>query len=150
MSISAEQIKALRQETGAGIADIKKAVEESGGDMAAARSAIERRLGNLAGKRAGRETRAGIVAADIHSNNKMGTLVELFCETDFVARHSEFHVLAHELAMHIAAMNPDDLPALLAQVFIKDPTKTVGEVINGAIGKFGENITVGRFIRFEI
>lgn len=193
--ISAQQIKELREETGAGVSEVKKALEESGGDMSRARAAIERRLGNAAGKRAGRETRAGLVDAYIHSNSKVGVLVELFCETDFVARNPDFRALAHDIALHIAAMSPaylsqDAIPedivaserqrcteeakksgksaeiqeqivegklrshfgalSLMDQQFVKDPDKTVGQMVNEAIGRFGENIKVGRFIRFEL
>ncbi len=193
--ISAQHIKELREETGAGVSDIKKALEESGGDMDKARAAIERRLGSNAGKRSGRDTRAGVVDAYIHSNAKIGVLVELFCETDFVARTPDFGSLAHDIALHIAAMTPlyvaqDAVPedirhdarqrfeeevrkmnkpqemqnqivegklkshfgalSLLDQPFVKDQDKTVGQVVNEAIGRFGENIRVGRFVRFEL
>ncbi len=193
--ISAEQIKELRAATGAGISDVKRALEDSGGDMARALEAIERKLGGSAGKRAGRETGAGIVESYIHSNSRIGSLVELMCETDFVARNPEFHTLAHDIALHIAAMRPaylslDAVPAdvwqrekeriseevvalqkpsnireeiidgklksyfgalsLLEQPFAKDQDKTVGDIINEAVGKFGENIKVGRFVRYEI
>lgn len=193
--ISAQQIKELREETGAGVSDVKKALEESGGDTARARAAIERRLGSAAGKRAGRETRAGIVDAYIHSNSRVGVLVEVFCETDFVARNPDFRALAHDIALHIAAMSPmylsqDSVPAdvrhterqrcveevkkmgkpqevqqqivegklqshfgalsLLDQSFVKDQDKTVGQIVNEAIGRFGENIKVGKFVRLEL
>lgn len=148
--ISAQQIKELRERTGAGVSDVKKALEESGGDMARARAAIERRLGTAAGKRAGRETRAGVVDAYVHSNARIGTMAELFCETDFVARNPAFKALAHDIAMHIAAMDPTDAMALRAQPFVKDPGKTVGDLLNEAIGRFGENIRVGKFVRFEL
>lgn len=111
---------------------------------------LEKKLGSLAVKRAGRETRAGVVDAYIHSNGRMGVMLELYCETDFVARNPAFHKLAHDLAMHITAMNPEDEPLLLAEPFVKEEGKTVGDLINEAIGKFGENIKIGRFIRFEL
>jgi len=148
--ISTQQIKELRERTGAGISEVKRALEESGGDMKRALTSIEQRLGSIAGKREGRETRAGVVDAYLHSNNKMGVLVEVFCETDFVARNPEFKALAHEIAMHIAAMAPTDSVSLFAQSFVKDESKTVRDVVQTAIGKFGENIKIERFIRFEI
>lgn len=148
--ISAQHIKELREKTGVGISDIKKALEESGGDMARAEALIEQRLGSSAGKRAGKDTVAGVVDAYIHSNARIGTLVELLCETDFVARSPAFKALAHDIAMQSAALAPADIPALLMGPFIKDPNKTMGDVVNEAIGKFGENIKVERFIRFEI
>jgi len=148
--ISTQQIKELREKTGAGISDIKKALEESGGDEVKAFVIIERNFGNIADKKSSRETQAGIVDAYIHSNSRIGVLVELFCETDFVANNLAFKTLTHDIAMHIAAMNPWDTALLLAQPFIKDENKTVGDIINEAIGKFGENIKIGKFVRFEL
>jgi len=148
--ILTQQIKELREKTGAGIADVKRALEDNGGDMEKAKMWLERKLGSLAGKRADRITGVGVVDAYIHSNSRIGSLVELYCETDFVARNPAFKALAHDLSMHIAAMNPADLSLLLTQSFIKEEQKTVGDLINEAIGKFGENIRVGKFVRFEI
>jgi len=160
--ISANQIKELREKTGAGISDVKKALEESGGDMDKAEKWIERKLGNAAVKKAGRETRAGLVDAYIHSNGRIGALVEIFCETDFVARNPAFKEFVHDIAMHIAAMHllsssPDaaegdevDFQTLLEQPFVKDQSKTVEQVLNEAIGRFGENIKIGKFVRFEL
>ena len=193
--ISAQQIKELRERTGAGISDVKKALEDAKGDMARARELIERKLGGTAEKKAGREIKAGLVEAYIHSNGRIGALVELGCETDFVARNPGFKELAHDIALHIAAMRPLYLAldavskdawqvekerfeeearalgkpqniveqivdgklksyfgalALLEQPFVKDQDKTVGTIIKEAIGKFGENIKVGRFARLEI
>lgn len=147
--VIAQQIKELREKTGAGISDIKKALEESGGETARAEALIEARLGKAAGKRAGRETAAGVVDAYIHSNTRIGALVELHCETDFVARNPSFKALAHDIAMHIAAMDPSDIATLSAQPFIKDQGKTVSDVVNEAIGRFGENIQIRKFVRFE-
>ena len=192
--ITAQQIKELREKTGAGISDVKKALEESGGDTDKAFKWIEHRLGGIAEKKSGRETKAGLVEAYIHSNGRIGAMLELFCETDFVARNPAFKGLAHDLAMHIAAMRPaylslENMPqdlwqaekgrfeeetrglnkpsnvlkeivagklkahfgplSLHEQPFVKDQDKTVGEVLNEAIGKFGENIKIGRFTRFE-
>lgn len=129
---------------------MKKALEESGGNIEKAIEWLERKLGSLAGKRLGRETQVGIVDAYIHSNLRVGSMVELFCETDFVARNSGFKEFAHDLAMHIAAMNPKDIEEFLNQPFIKVEAKTIGEFIDEVIGRFGENIKVGNFIRFEL
>lgn len=150
MAISAEQIKEFREKTGAGISDIKRALEESGGDPGKALKIIEQKWGSVAGKKAARETRAGLVDAYVHSNGRIGSMVEVFCETDFVARNPQFKELAHDLAMHITAINPTDLDMLVSQPFIKNESKTVGEFINEAVGRFGENIKIGRFVRFEI
>lgn len=148
--ITAQQIKELRERTGAGISDIKKALEESRGDMEGAIKMLERKLGSVAGKKASRDTKAGLVDAYIHSNNKMGVLVEVFCETDFVARNPAFKEFAHDISLHIAAMNPEGLDVLLVQPFVKNESKTVGAVLNEVIGKFGENVKIGKFIKFEI
>ena len=106
MAISAQQIKELREQTGVGVSDVKKALEESEGDMKKATQWLERKLGTLAVKREGRATGAGIIEAYIHSNGRVGVLLELFCETDFVARNPAFKELAHNLTLHIAAMRP--------------------------------------------
>lgn len=150
MNISTKKIKELREKTGAGISDVKRALEESGGDAEKAYLWIEEKLGSIASKKSLRETRSGLVDSYIHSNGRMGALVEFFCETDFVARNPEFRALAHDIAMHIAAMNPESAEALLGQPFVKDERKTTGEIISEAVGKFGENIKVGKFTRFEI
>lgn len=150
MEITAQQVKTLREKTGAGMADIKKALEESGGDMDKAFGLIEQKLGSTAIKKATRLTGAGIVDAYIHSNSRIGALVEIFCETDFVARNSTFKEFAHDIALHIAAMDPADAEMLHGQPFVKDPGKTIGDVLNESIGKFGENMKIGRFVRFEL
>ncbi len=148
--ITTQQIKELREKTGVGISDIKQALEKSGGDSAKAQALIEEWLGSSAGKRLDRETSAGVIDAYIHSNNRIGALVELQCETDFVARNPGFKTMAHDIAMHIAAMAPADTAALLSQPFIKDERKAVGDLINESIGRFGENIKIGKFARFEL
>ncbi|MEK7082343.1 MAG: elongation factor Ts [Patescibacteria group bacterium] len=147
--VSVQQIKALRESTGAGISDVKKALEESGGDMEKATSALLRALGSSAEKRAGRETKAGIIEVYSHANGRIGAMAHMSCETDFVARNPEFKWLAHEIAMQIAAMDPADVSALYSQPFIKDAGKTVGNVIDEAIGRFGENIKIERFTRYD-
>ena len=148
--ISAQTIKTLRERTGAGISEIKKALEDAGGDQTKATALIEERLGSLAGKRTGRDTSAGVVEAYIHSNARIGVLLALSCETDFVARNPAFRSLAHDIAMHIAAMAPTDTGILAGQPFVKDPSKTVGDMVNESIGRFGENIKIGEFARFEL
>ena len=150
MEITAQQVKTLREKTGAGMADIKKALEESGGNIDKAFGLIEQKLGSAAVKKATRLTGAGIVEAYIHSNSRIGALVEIFCETDFVARNPTFKEFAHDIALHIAAMDPADAQILHGQSFVKDPGKTIGDVLNESIGKFGENMKIGRFVRFEL
>lgn len=145
-----DTIKQLREETGAPIGDIRAALAESGGDMEQARARLRERSGVIAEKKAGREVKAGVVDAYVHSNGRIGALVELHCETDFVARNPEFRQLAHELAMHIAAMAPASPDELGAQECIRDPSKTVGDLVREAVGRFGENIKIGNFTRFEL
>ncbi|MBI3443005.1 MAG: elongation factor Ts [Candidatus Sungbacteria bacterium] len=150
MEITAQQIKTLRDKTGAGIADVKKTLEESGGDMDKAFGIIERKLGSAAVKKATRATGAGIVEAYIHSNSRVGVLVEVLCETDFVARNPSFKEFAHDIALHIAAMDPTDVEILHSQPFVRDPGKSIGDLLNESIGRFGENMKIGRFVRFEV
>ena len=163
--ISAEAVKSLRALTGAGVMDCKRALEESGGDQEKAQELLRSKGIASAAKRAGKTTDEGIVGAYIHSGGRIGALIELNCETDFVARTEEFRSLIHDLALQVAAMSPvyvskDELPAgsslnpeevcLLQQPFIKDPALTVQDLVSGVIAKTGENIRVGRFTRFAL
>jgi len=104
----------------------------------------------VAAKKTERETKAGVIEAYIHSNKKMGVLVELRSETDFVARNPEFETLAHDIAMHIAASAPESTNDLLSQPFIKDMSVTIGDKVKEAIQKFGENVEISRFERFML
>jgi len=148
--VSVDQIKKLRADTGAGVMEVKKALEESGGDMEEAKKILRERGVAKAAKKASREAKEGRVSAYIHATGKIGAMVELFCETDFVARTEDFQKLGHELAMQVAATDPEDLDELLSQDYIRDPAKTVQDLINEVIAKVGENVKVGRFVRFEI
>lgn len=188
-------IKKLRDETGCSIGECKKALEETGGDLSKAKNILSLSAAKTAAKKATRETKEGIVACYLHSNKKIGVLVELLCETDFVGKTQAFYDLAYSVAMHVAAMAPtyvsvESVPketyepiraqaeeevakmgksaemaknivsgkvtayfaaqSLLSQPFIKDTGKTVEDIIKEAIGKFGENIKVNRFVRFEL
>lgn len=158
-----QQIKELREMTGAGIMDCKKALEEAGGDITTAVESLRQRGLALAAKKAHREARQGLVQAYIHAGGCIGALVELNCETDFVAHTDEFKELAHDLAMQVAATDPsfigsDEAPeevdpsqaCLLSQPFIKEPQKTIQERIAETIAKVGENIRIRRFARFEL
>jgi elongation factor Ts len=144
-----ELVKQLRNETGAGVMDCKKALEEAKGDLDKAREIIQEKGLIKATKRAGRDTGAGVLESYIH-NNRVGVLLELRCETDFVARSDEFKNLAHELVMHIAALNPKDIEALLEQPFVKDETQTIDQLVKGVAAKTGENIQIEQFCRYEI
>jgi elongation factor Ts len=145
-----EEIKALRDETGLSIMQCKKALEDAGGDKAKALELLKERGADIAAKKGDRTLGAGIITSYIHSNGTVGVLLELACETDFVAKNPEFKDVAYGIAMHIAAMNPEDTAELLEQPFIKDPSKTISDLVNGAVQKFGERTEVGRFTRFAI
>ena len=194
MNISASMIKELRGRTSAGLNDCKKALTETNGDMEKAADYLREKGLAAAAKKAGRIASEGIVEAYIHGGGRIGVLVEVNCETDFVARNDVFHSFVKDVAMHIAATNPlyvskEDVPAediekekavlkaqalnegkpekivdkmvegriskfyenycLLEQPFVKDPEKTVGDILNGLIATIGEKITVRRFVRYE-
>lgn len=196
MSVSASDVKALREITGLGIMDCKAALAEVGGDLDKAVEYLRKKGAMKAAKRSGRETSEGRIGYYIHSDSKVAAMVELRCETDFVARNEEFAELARSIAMHVVgsptspvAVQREDVPAelvkkereifeaevgdkkpkeirdkivdgkmnkfyadvaLLEQPFIKDDSKTVQAVIQEAIAKLGENITIGRFVRLKV
>ena len=190
-----ERIKILREKTGAGVVDVKKALDDAAWDEIKAIEILRKRGQDKALKKSDRKTHEGIVVSYIHSNKRIGVLVKLYCETDFVARNQEFQELGHDIAMHIAATNPgylkaEDVPidalekeraiwreqletenkpadllekiifgkeqkfrsenSLLTQIFVKDPTKTIEELLAEKIHKIGENIQIGSFVRYEI
>jgi elongation factor Ts len=192
-----EKIKQLREETAAGMMDVKNALEESGGDLEGARRVLRERGQALAAKKSSREASEGLIDAYVHFNGRVGVLVEVNCETDFVARTPEFREFAHNVSLHVAsaqpqplAVAPEDIPAgeleekrrilekqvaemnkpeeiarrisegrmhkwiseraLLTQPFVKDPDKTVGDLLQETIQKVGENVVVRRFTRYAI
>jgi elongation factor Ts len=163
--ITAAHVKELREQTGAGIMECKKALEEAKGDVAKAVEVLRKRGMAIAESKAHRTTTQGLIECYIHAGGRIGAMVELNCETDFVARTDTFKDLAHDLAMQVAAMGPlavseEDLPpgaegepsdlCLLRQPFIKDPGRTIQELIAAAVAITGENIQVRRFSRFEL
>ena len=197
MASTIEKIKQLREETAAGMMDVKNALEESGGDLEGARRVLRERGQALAAKKSSREASEGLIDAYVHFNGRVGVLVEVNCETDFVARTPEFREFAHDVALHVAsaqpqplAVAPEDIPAgeleeerrivekqvaqmnkpeeiarrisegrmhkwiseraLLTQPFVKDPDKTVGDLLRETIQKVGENVVVRRFTRYAI
>jgi elongation factor Ts len=150
MKVSTDQIKKLRTATGAGIMDCRRALEESQGDLKKAERYLKAKGLEKAAKKATREIKSGRVYAYIHGEGKIGAMLELGCETDFVARNSEFTDLARELAMQIASMNPKDVKALLNQDYIRDPGVKISDLITSAIAKLGENIEVRRFTRMGV
>lgn len=150
MKLDLALLKQLREETSVSIADCRRALEESGGDYQKALGWLRKHGIEKAAKKKDRETSEGIIDSYIHQNGRVGSLIELLCETDFVARTSEFKNLAHEIAMQVAAMNPKDVEALLKQEYIRDSSKTVSDLVKETISKLGENIVVKRFQRYEL
>ena len=165
MDVSVEAIKELRERTSAGIMDCKRALQDSKGDLARAEEILRERGIASAAKKASRATNQGVIESYIHSGGRIGAIVEVNCETDFVARTPDFKELAHDLAMQVAAMSPlyvddSEIPdgdevdpqqaCIMQQPFIKDPSQTVQDLVNEAISKLGENVRVRRFTRFSL
>ena len=195
MASTIEKIKQLREETAAGMMDVKRALEESDGDLNGARRVLRERGQAIAAKKSTRETHEGLIESYIHFNGRVGVLVEVNCETDFVARTPEFREFARNVALHVASMDPlavseEDIPqaavdeersiaerqaqetgkpekiqerivegrvnkflkesALLTQDYVKEPDKTVGDLLMETIQKVGENVVVRRFVRYEL
>ena len=195
MASTIEKIKQLREETAAGMMDVKRALEESDGDIEGARRVLRERGQAIAAKKSQRDTNEGLIEAYVHFNGRVGTLVEVNCETDFVARTQDFKQFARDVALHVASMNPmtvtpEDIPrealeeersiaekqaaqmgkpenitqrivegrmkkfvsekALLTQAYVKEPDKTVGDLLQETIQKVGENVVIRRFVRYEL
>ena len=176
MSISASQVKELRELTGAGIMESKRALEETNGNVEKAVDVLRQRGLAKADKKSGRLAAQGLVEPYIHAGGRIGAIVEVNCETDFVARTDDFRKLAHDLAMQVAASNPRYLneteineadwaelerefgdrkraieaTVFLAQPFIKNPRESINDLVRSSVGRLGENIVVRRFARFEI
>ena len=158
MKVSLTAIKALRDKTSASINDVKEALTSAEGDEKKALALLKKRGAMMAAKRAGRSAGEGRVETYVHHDGKLGAIVEVNCETDFVARTSEFSAFCRDVAMHVAAMGPSrispdesgDGDALLEQTFVKDPGTTVGQMLTTFIGKTGENVVIRRFTRFGL
>jgi elongation factor Ts len=158
VDISANTVKELRAKTGAGIMDCKRALQDSNGNMEKATELLRQRGLASSSKVAGREAKQGLIESYIHTGGRIGALVEVNCETDFVARTDEFRTLAREIAMQVASMNPttvgsmeeDDGEGLLSQEYIRDSRKTIRDLIKETIAQVRENIQVSRFMRFEV
>jgi elongation factor Ts len=166
LEVSVEIIRALRERTSAGVMDCKRALQEANGDLDKAEQILTKKGIASAARKASRATEEGLIESYIHSGGRIGVLVEINCETDFVARTEDFKGLAHDVAMQIAAMAPlyvdaEDIPEgengagnqeaiLMQQPFIKDPTRTIRDLVNETIGRLGENIRVRRFSRFSL
>ncbi len=195
MASTIEKIKQLREETAAGMMDVKRALDESGGDVEGARRVLRERGQAIAAKKSARETHEGLIEAYIHFNGRVGVLIEVNCETDFVARTPEFKEFARNVALHVASMSPLTVSpenisqealdeersiaeaqaaemgkpeeitsrivegrmkkfvnekALLTQPYVKEPDKTVGELLQETVQRVGENVVVRRFVRYEL
>jgi len=165
LQITVEMVKDLRQKTSAGIMDCKEALTKTDGNIEKALEILRAKGFAEAEKKAQRVAKQGLVEAYVHPGGRLGALVEVNCESDFVARTEEFKCLAHDLAMQVAALAPqylaaEDIPpgtdveaaqaCLLLQPFIKDPARTIRDVITEVVAKVGENIKVKRFARFEL
>lgn len=173
MAVSIELVKELRERTGAGIKECKDVLEQTDGDIKRAIEILRERGIEAAAKKASREAREGLIGVYVHYGSRVAGMVELNCETDFVARTEDFVTLANNLAQHIVALNPRFIHegevtdaevdesgltrekfieenVLMKQPFIKDPSRTIEELIKEAIAKLGENIVVRRFVRYEV
>jgi len=172
MEISLEDIKELREMTACGVLECKKALEEAKGDLNRAKEILQQKGAELAEKKKDRVARAGRVESYVHLGSQIGVLVEVNCETDFVARGEDLSAFAKDLALQIAASSPryikkEDIPAdvlvhqpdpetfikencLMSQVFIKDPQLTIQDYLNRLIAKIKENILIRRFVRYQV
>lgn len=148
--VNIAQIKQLRQETGISISECKRALEETKGNINLAKEILKKWGREFAQKQSKRKVKEGLIATYLHPNKKIGVILELNCETDFVARSEDFQNLAHELCLQIAAMDPQDIPSLFNQPWIKEETKNIEDLIESFIAKLGENIVIRRFTRYEI
>jgi elongation factor Ts len=150
MKIKADQIRTLRDATGAPVMRAKKVLEELNGNIKKAEEVLKKEGFEKVEKRQGRQTLEGKIICYQHHSGKVAGMIELLCETDFVARNELFTKLGYDLAMQVASMNPKDTSELLEQEFIKEPSKKVSDLVKEVIAKTGENIQIGRFYRLEI
>lgn len=144
-----EDIKNLREATGFGVMDVKRALDEAGDDVAKAKEILKEKSAMTVAKKADRETKQGLIATYTHLG-KIGAMVEVNCETDFVARNDDFKAFVKDLTLHIASMSPTDLEDLMSQPFFNDDKVTVRQLLDQLVGKIGENIQVKRFARFAL
>ena len=149
MNISLDLIKKLRNETSAGVSDCRQALEDADGNYDKAKKLLLERGLQKAAKKEGKETSQGIVETYVHQG-KVGVLIEIRCETDFVARTDEFKNLAHEIALQVCSMDPKNDAGLLTEPYIRDTKLTIMELVKQTIAKVGENITVTRFTRLAL
>ena len=148
--ITVDEIRKLREETGAGIMDVKRALEDVDGDYEKASKFLMAKGFEKADKKSERSTAQGQVASYIHHSGKSAAILELLCETDFVARNDVFKTLSHEILLQIVSMNPKSAKELLEQGYVRDPQKKISDLLKEAIAKTGENIKIGRFYLIEL
>lgn len=149
MNISLDTLKKLRDETQAGVSDCRQALEDSNGDYDKAKKLLLARGLEKAAKKEGKETSQGVIEAYVHQG-KVGVLVEVRCETDFVARTDEYKNLAHEIALQVCSMNPKNVGELLKEPYIRDPKLTIADLVKQTVAKVGENIIITRFTRISL
>lgn len=150
MKITIDQVKNLREKTGAPIMECRIALEKYGGDEKKAKDWLKAKGLEKAEKKSQRKVGAGLVEAYTHMDGKIGSLIEVLCETDFVSRNPDFKNFVHELALQVAAMNPKNIKELLEQPWIRDETKKISDLVKEKIAQFGENIKISRFERFAL
>lgn len=150
MNINTKDIFQLREETGAGVMAAKEALQKAQGEYGKAKAILAKKLGEKVLKKQDRETREGVIQSYIHDGGKIGVLLELNCETDFVARNPGFQEFAHEVALQIAAVHPQNVEALLESPYWRDEKKSVRQLKDEMIAKFGENIVLRRFTRYAL
>ena len=150
VKVDPKEVQRLRAETNAGVMDCKRALEDANGDYEKAKAFLKERGLEKVAKKSGREANEGVVASYVHSGGRIGALVELSSETDFVARGEDFQRLAQEIAMQVAAMSPKDLDELLEQQYIRDSSKTIKDLVTTLAASVGENVQVRRFQRFAL
>lgn len=150
MSISMKDVKKLREETGARILDCKKALESADGDFKKAIAIVAEKGLARAEKNVDRETKSGLITSYVHNNGLVAAMVEIQCETDFVAQNDEFKKMAYDIAMQITAMGPENVEELLKQDFVKEPSKTVELALKALSGKIGEKMVIKRFVKYVV
>lgn len=147
--VKIDAIKQLREATGISVIECQKALKDSGGDLEKAKEVLKKWGKDFAATRTDRVVKQGIVDSYIHCGRKVGVMIELRCETDFVAKSDDFKNLSHELCLQLAAISPEEMP-LLSQPWIKDQSKTIKDLVDGYIAKLGENIILEKFVRYEL
>lgn len=150
MSVTVEQIKTLRAKTGLGIHDVKKALEEAGGDESKAITLLKDWGLSTVAKKADRATGQGLIETYVHGGGRIGAMVEINCETDFVARNEDFKKFVREIALQVASMKPENVETLLKQEYFRDPSLTIEQLLTDTIAKIGENMKINRIARFEL